>query len=75
MVKVNRVDSIVVSKESYPCLKIHEEDGRIVLFTGSNTGYELCSNNHPKGFLYCGEDWVESMFVLYHGTIELTNNL
>ncbi len=63
----------VTDKSDYPCLKI-ANTGRIVLFTGIKTGYQLVGDDY-YGFLYYATDWCEGEFEPYTGTLELSNNM
>ena len=76
MIKVERKGGYVRERRGvYPCLKISNEDKRIVLFIGPKTGYEIFAETEPHGFLdYCTY-WDEELFYIYDGFIELSNDL
>ena len=65
-------DSKTEEENIYPCLKICENSGRIVLFTAPATGYHLCGDGGDR-FMYRSETWPEDVYVMYSGTIELKN--
>ena len=75
MIKVKYNGDVEKVKTEYPCLKISKEDGRIVLFTGPNVGYEIFGGNNPYKFLEYATNWAELYFKLCTGTLELSNDL
>ena len=75
MIKVTCKDGSKPVKREYPCLKM-ANTGRIVVFTGPNTGYELVGTPGDKPmFLYYSDRWNEAIYRPYPGTIELSNEL
>jgi len=63
-------------KSEYPCLKIfiNAEGDTIVLFTSTKAGCCVYTT-HPDNKLGDFSDaWGESAFVVFTGTIELSNN-
>ncbi|KKM67012.1 hypothetical protein LCGC14_1475280 [marine sediment metagenome] len=70
-------DSKTEEKNIYPCIKIHEDNGRKVLFVAPGDGYQIeeadGENNRGSDLMYHSASWVESLYTLYPGIIELKN--
>ena len=83
MIKVKfNMDDVKKKKDEYPCIKIDNVSGRIVLFTAPRKGYEIRCDTikmiHWPGlelsdFMKFSEHWRESDYELYSGKIELSN--
>lgn len=61
-------------KLEYPCLKVSQRTGRVILFTALNTGATLY---HPRGSHLIGthcSSWGEGLFDPYSGEVILSND-
>ncbi len=66
----------VQQEDEYPCLKVSEDTGNVVLFTKVNTGtivyIGVGSPSYYKVGEYCDE-WAEELFEPFNGTVQLSN--
>ena len=63
-----------IEETKYPCLKVYEDTGRVILFTGKNTGVIVHDEDYVNGFMgEYSDGWVENNFVMFNGKIELSN--
>ncbi len=74
-VKCKDDDSKTEEKSIYPCIKIHETNGRKVLFIAPRNGYQMdkADGDRSGNFMHHSTMWTEDLYTLYPGTIELKN--